>query len=113
MSPEHDHVLVSYADTIKNETTTIQDDKVVDVVDSILEGKSEPKPRKRIRKKPEYQHCFICGLRCRYLNRHIGIMHSDGVKYECDICKTPKYWAKSKGQLYIHMGAKHINKIET
>lgn len=84
--------------------TTLQDDKDVDC---------EQKPKKRIRKKPDYQHCFICGLKCRYLNRHIGIMHSDGTKFECDICKAPKYCARSKGQLYIHMGAKHINKVKT
>lgn len=87
---------------------TIQDHNIDDTV---LEGNSEVKSKKRIRKKPEYQHCFICGLRCRYLNRHISIMHSNGSKYECDICKT--YCARSKGQLYIHMGAKHINKVKT
>lgn len=89
--------------TENNTTDTIDD--------TLLEGNFKQKSKKRIRKKPEYQHCFICGLRCRYLNRHIGIMHSNGTKYECDICKT--YCARSKGQLYIHMGAKHINKMKT
>ncbi len=76
----------------------------------LVDSDSKQRPKKRIRKKPEYQHCFICGLKCRYLNRHISIMHSSDRKYECDICKT--YCARSKGQLYIHMRAKHINKVK-
>lgn len=90
--------------------------KLENVVEPQIAGNSlkenvEPKPKKRIRKKPDFQHCFICGLRCRYLNRHIQIMHSNDTKYECDICKT--YSARSKGQLYLHMGAKHINNVKT
>lgn len=83
--------------------------------DALLIESLDARPKKRIRKKPEYQHCFICGLKCRYLNRHIQIMHSNDAKYECDICIQAKqtYCARSKGQLYIHMGAKHINKIKT
>lgn len=79
-----------------------------DKIDSLMDKMLEVKPKKRIRKKPEYQHCYICGLRCRYLNRHIGIMHSNNAEYECDICKN--YSARTKGQLYIHMDTKHINK---
>lgn len=92
---------------IETENITQQDDEKVMTVTERTKH-SEQKSKKRIRKKPEYQHCFICGLRCRYLNRHISIMHSNGTKYECDICKV--YCARSKGQLYIHMSVKHINK---